>query len=1380
MKPIVHPPPPENNLELRNRYEILSSEVPLDSREIPLTEPSKAICVLKDGDGPLIRGRINEEPVSIFLDSGAGHNIVDYATIERISKTKYIKLEPETIKLKGITGNSLKVLGKVWLNIEFDNCTIQDYFIVTQESSFPGDVLISYNCMIRHRIHLFPDLWYVKIYGNIIPIISIKIGGVLYHSKGEYERYLNNSSNNPSDIRKCNRERITVERINEGFRQRINIRTPRPNRQKRRKLERKLRKRKHQKIKLQCHLQSENRPMSNEEINKNSVEVTVIRGHLASDARIYKKSYNKVTVEINVPENADVISMIDSCNTKGLMVESSIGTVKNGKIFVEVLSRLNHDIDLKKGSHIANFEYYSCPIKIINEDIGSTINAIQDSQEIDNNLLKNLTSQLHDLDFPEGKQGLMQLLQNYRNVISLPGESLGCTSLISHSIPLQEGTNPIYIPAYRLPHSQREVVTKLVDNMLGEGIIEPSFSPWNFPMVLVPKSDGTWRPCIDFRRLNAVTIPDRYPIPVMGDLLQSLGNGNKIFSKIDLAQGFWQIPMDDNSKELTAFSTPDGHYQFRRMPMGLRSSPFTFSRLMNNIFSGLIGKSMFCYMDDIIIMSKDLNEHFDRLESVLKRLQESGLKIKIKKCSFLKRELKFLGHIVNGDGIATSKSKIEAVKDFPIPRNSTQVRSFLGLAGYYRSYIRNFATKASPLTNLLKKDMPFEWNDEQQSAFDLLKEALISTPVLKFPDFTKSFILATDASNVGLGAVLMQKFENKLHPIAYASRTLNKAERNYSTTDKECLAVVYALKHFRDLIYGYQVHVLTDHGAVTEIFKDRNLRGKLARWFLTIQEFNPTFEYLPGRLNNAADALSRNIANMSAVTVEFTPLDLYEVAVAQENDSTWGPILKYLKGNKQDNIPDSPVPLKELILKKNVLFRETRLSFKDCPNRIVHQLIIPQCLINEILKLVHDVPHSAHPGKDRTLRQARLNYYWTTMRADIYSHVEKCHSCATFKGNVQAPAPILSYPIAELPWDRVSIDLMTNFPTTANGNKHLLVCVDQFSRFCELIPIPDKTAETVATAFKDRVIAQHTSPKILISDQGGEFINNILDNLCKMYKIKKVNITSHHPASNGLVERQNKKILDCLRHVIDSSETEWDRFIADVQSALNGSINSSIGDTPHFILYGVDKRLPYDLLLDEIRPLYNYDDFVQVRFRQSQSIFRKVKRQLEESTEKMIAQQHKRAGNLKIEVGSLVYVQVHENQSLFKKLAEKFEGPYRVISPESGNKWRLKSLITGKEKVAHIDHLKTVKDSNFVRSFPEEKTEIRNGDELNNLQHDNVQDIAQTSDRVLRSHKNKQVIAYCDVNENGDINEENINDDYINRLLAEFDDVDINLQGFYT
>jgi transposase InsO family protein len=397
--------------------------------------------------------------------------------------------------------------------------------------------------------------------------------------------------------------------------------------------------------------------------------------------------------------------------------------------------------------------------------------------------------------------------------------------------------------------------------MLEDKIIQHSQSPWNFPILIVPKKlDASgrrkWRICVDFRKLNEVTVGDSSPLPNTQEILDKVGRA-RYFSALDCASGYHQVPLAEDDRVKTAFSTAAGHYEYLRMPFGLKSAPSTFQRLMNSVFLGLIGMRCFVYLDDILF-GESLQEHNERLREVFDRLRQCNLKMEPDKCEFLNTKLSYLGHIVTNEGVKPDPDKVRAIIDFPTPRNTTDVRSFLGLAGYYRKFIPQFSKIAKPLNDLLKKNNQWQWEQKQIDSFGLLKTILTQEPVLQYPDFTQPFILTTDASGFALGAVLSQGKIGQDKPISFASRTLNKAQENYSTIEKELTAIVWACRHYRPYLLGRPFTIVTDHKPLTWMFGVKNPSSRLLRWRLLLEEFDYLVEYKAVKKNVNADALSRN------------------------------------------------------------------------------------------------------------------------------------------------------------------------------------------------------------------------------------------------------------------------------------------------------------------------------------------------------------------------------------------------------------------------------------------------------------------------------------------------------------------------------------------
>ncbi|KAJ8730401.1 hypothetical protein PYW07_017439 [Mythimna separata] len=460
----------------------------------------------------------------------------------------------------------------------------------------------------------------------------------------------------------------------------------------------------------------------------------------------------------------------------------------------------------------------------------------------------------------EETEALYSVCSQFSDVFHLPDDQLTSTDAIEHKIKTTSD-DPIHVKTYRFPECHKKEVDSQIEKMLRQGIIKPSMSPWSSPIWVVPKKldasgQRKWRVVIDYRKLNDITIGDSYPIPNIAEILDQLGK-SKYFSTLDLASGFHQINMSAEDSPKTAFSVPKGHYEFTRMPFGLKNAPSTFQRLMNSALSGLQGIQCFVYLDDIVIYSYDLASHIDNLTNVFGRLRQFKLKLQPDKCEFLRKEVSYLGHVITDKGVKPNAAKVSAILDFPVPKTPKDVKSFLGFVSYYRRFIPDLSSIAKPLTNLLKKNVEFVWSNEHQLAFEILKNKLITAPLLIYPDFSKPFILTCDASNYAISSILSQGEVGKDKPIAYASRTLNKSESNYSTTEKELLAILFGCKTFRPYLYGRKFLIVTDHRPLRWLFNHSDPSSKLQRWRLKLEEYEYEIIYRKGKLNNAADALSR-------------------------------------------------------------------------------------------------------------------------------------------------------------------------------------------------------------------------------------------------------------------------------------------------------------------------------------------------------------------------------------------------------------------------------------------------------------------------------------------------------------------------------------------
>lgn len=508
----------------------------------------------------------------------------------------------------------------------------------------------------------------------------------------------------------------------------------------------------------------------------------------------------------------------------------------------------------------------ACNINVSNINSNQFQNDTTDRQyEIQNQLR---LEHLND----EERESIVDLCLKFSDIFYLEGDSLTFTNEIKHAIDTNNA-KPVFTKSYRYPQIHKEEVKRQITEMLNQGIIQPSISPWSSPVWVVPKKiDASgkqkWRVVIDYRKLNELTINDKYPLPNISDLLDQLGKC-EYFTTLDLASGFHQIEIDKKDIQKTAFSVENGHYEFVRMPFGLKNAPSTFQRVMDNILLGIQNERCLVYMDDIIIYSPTIHEHISRLTEVFKRLRKANLKIQPDKCEFLRKEVAYLGHLITQDGVKPNPSKIDCIRNFPEPKTQKEIKSFLGLAGYYRRFISNFAKISKPLTKLLQKDIPFNFDSNCKNSFEELKTALTSTPILIYPNFDETFLLTTDASAYAIGAVLSQGPIGKDLPIAYASRTLCNAETKYSTIERELLAIVWAVKHYRPYLFGRRFKLITDHRPLTWLFSIKDPGSRLARWRLKLEEYDYEIVYKPGKINKNADALSRIKVNNIQKCVAF-------------------------------------------------------------------------------------------------------------------------------------------------------------------------------------------------------------------------------------------------------------------------------------------------------------------------------------------------------------------------------------------------------------------------------------------------------------------------------------------------------------------------------
>lgn len=787
---------------------------------------------------------------------------------------------------------------------------------------------------------------------------------------------------------------------------------------------------------------------------------------------------------------------------------------------------------------------------------------------------------------PCNRQRIRNLLISYDALFATSMTDMGNTSIVQHSI--ETVGPPISLPLRRTPEKLRQIVRDHVNEMLRSGIIHESSSPYAAPVVIVPKKSGEMRFCIDYRALNAKTIKDRYPLPRIDDTIDALG-GAQLFSTLDLFSGYWQIEIAEKDRYKSAFVCEVGQFEFIRMPFGLTNAPATFQRLINRVLQPLLYTCVLVYLDDVIVFSKCIEDHCRDLETVFALLSSAGLRLKFQKCAFVKDEIDYLGHIVSKDGVRLNQSKINAVKDYPAPRNKKELSSFLGLASYYRKFIREFAEKAHHLTKLTKKNSSWIWSPEQEKSFDNLKNALVSEPILSYPDFSKPFIVYTDASGFGIGAVLAQplraesfNFDEPHHleedlVIAYSSKHLNEREARWSTTEKEAFAIVHAVTVFRIYLYGRRFMVITDHRPLEWLMSKSEPSGRLERSALKLQEYDIKIGYRAGKSNQNADCLSRT----PTVTIAcIIPKGTFLGVNSMENDfSSKSCNPRVETSNLDEQRTDLPYDQDSALVPEGhgTDIKETVLRYR---------VFVPEEHRKEILKLNHDHKLAGHLGIAKTLARIKRQYTWPNLREDVTTYVTNCLPCALRKPYGSFRAPLNPLPPVQFVWERIAMDIVGSINESTSGNKYILVLADYASRFVFTIPMEDQRAKTVAKHLVESILTKYGSPHTVLTDQGTNFLSHLLAELYKLFQVKHIKTTSYHPQTDGLVERFNRTLCDMLSCYVSNNPENWDNYLPFVTLAYNTAEQSTLKCSPFYLFFGRYPRTP----LDEIDASIDFDD----------------------------------------------------------------------------------------------------------------------------------------------------------------------------------------------
>jgi transposase InsO family protein len=820
---------------------------------------------------------------------------------------------------------------------------------------------------------------------------------------------------------------------------------------------------------------------------------------------------------------------------------------------------------------------------------------------------------------------------------------------VSHKIDLVSD-KPVFRRPYKMSAAQLQELKKQLTELLDKGWIRPSNSPYGAPVLFVQKKDGSLRCVADYRWLNSATIKSRYPLPNIQDLFDQV-RGAKVFSKLDLASGYHQVPVNPADIPKTAIVTRYGQFEYTVMPFGLCNAPATFSRMMNQVLGPFLDDFVVVYLDDVLIFSKSLDEHVQHVRTVLDVLRANKLFAKRRKCAFALDSISYLGHIITGDGVKTDPAKIAAVQDWPIPTTVHDVRAFLGLCSYYRRFVPKFAHVAAPLTDLTADgvhDVQAAWGAPQQQAFERLKALLISAPILVHADPTKPFVLRTDASDFALGAVLMQEHEGCLHPVAYHSRKFTPAESRYGAYAREMSAVIDSLKHFEYYCDGQHTTVESDQEALSWFWQQSHLDKQQARWMAALQAYDLQLRYVAGRFNMVADALSRRPDHqvaLGSISVASTSL-LQEVLQAATSDR---PYQKQLQLAKQGKLPG-------LEATDGVLYQV---------NKRRRRIVIPssaQNLKRLILHEMHATPTAGHLGYRKTMRRIVDYFWWPHLATDVQQYTGCCLVCLGCKSSTQVPIGLLHpLPVPTQKWQQVSMDFVTALPRSKGKHDAIMVVTDRLTKMVVLIPT-NKQLDAPGTAelFRQHVVSRFGLPSVIVSDRDSRFLSKFWRALFVSLGTKLSYSSAFHPQTDGQTERVNRSMEQVLRTFCLDKPQAWAEQLCMAEFVLNAAPHVSIGFSPFKLMYGYEPVVPATLgVSGAAATVPAAEEFLQ---RMAHDL-RVAQESMQKAQEQQRRQANKHRRDHVFTVGDMVMLST-TNLNIFKasgkKVLEKFIGPFAV------------------------------------------------------------------------------------------------------------------------
>ena len=778
---------------------------------------------------------------------------------------------------------------------------------------------------------------------------------------------------------------------------------------------------------------------------------------------------------------------------------------------------------------------------------------------------------------------LGELLENYKDVFY--DGARGLTE--AHGLPpmqiITDGP-PIYQRPYRAALTKRHVIDESVDEMLADGVIEPSISPWASPVTLVPKRDGTWRFCVDYRKLNDITTKDRYPLPHIQDIFDSVGQG-RIFSTLDLKSGYWQLPVDERDRDKTAFVCHRGQFQYRRVSFGLANAPSYFQRAMTQVLAPLLGVCVLVYIDDIVIYSRTKNEHMSHLRQVLDLIRGHGLQLKKSKCEFGQPAVELLGYRIDARGITPLAIKTEAIRELTPPKDVKGVRSFLGMTNYYRQTMPGYAEVAEPVVNLTRKEVPFHWGLAQQGAFEALKALLVSPHVMAHPQVDQPYKLYTDACDYAIGGILCQTDTQGVERVVqYISHQLNPVQRRWATIEKEAYAVIYALQKLRPYLLGAEFTVYTDHKPLKSLFTKEMKNTRIERWSVLLSEYGAKIEYRKGKNNIRADMLSRITSSSAAESLPIAVVTRSMREPDTDDLDRVGTAARYglaPRDVRAAQLADYSKEIEEALYDEDSdytytdkVLRSERMPFAGATT--LERIVLPSAFRTEVIKQAHTM--SGHQGTTKTMKRIQEDFVWGGMRRHVREFVSTCAICQAYHTRV-ARTPMAEVDIPPTPMQHLGMDFIGPFRADPAGNKYVLTIIDYTSGWAEAYGTEGPTTAAVIEALTREFIPRHGVPRVIVTDNASCFTSRAWKDFTKQAGFECRHSTPYHPQGNSKVERFNGTIKRLIAKACRNNPDDWFRHVGAALGAYRTSISESTGFSPFHLLYGRRAEVPLERLL---------------------------------------------------------------------------------------------------------------------------------------------------------------------------------------------------------